>query len=487
MNCDECGFDRGRLEKRARLLAEGLEPYPYEFDRTHTIGAALQESAGAVRLAGRLWARRRMGKIEFADLADHSGQIQLYLARQELEPSSQQCLGGLDLGDLIGVEGELFHTRTGQLSVRVSTLVVLAKTVVPVPLGKEDGAGVYSRAADAETQYRERHLHWLLDPAAKERVYARAQIFAALRQGLAAEDFLEVSTPTLWPEYGGAEARPFTTEVWALERQVNYLRIAPELHLKRYLVAGFERVFALCNNFRNEGIDRSHNPEFTMLEWYEAFADYRAQLVRFENLVAAVCRQVCGSEKVVYQGVPIDFTPPWRRLTVLEALEEYAGLAVGGMEVGQLRTHLEGLGIAVEANISWGQGVAALFEATCEAHLIQPTFVLDHPVEITPLAKVKRGDRRLAERFEPYVCGMELGNAYSELNDPVEQLERLVAQQGDDNLPFDREFVRALGCGMPPASGVGLGVDRLAMVLTDAVSIRDVIPFPMTKRRRRGA
>lgn len=485
---ETCGFDPRRMEKREKFFTSGVNPYPYTFSPTHRIEEVREGQSPdlPVRIAGRIWARRGMGRALFMDLQDHTGKIQLYFTQQALG-EGWEALSLLDLGDLLGVEGTLFRTRTGELSVQVRSCTLLAKALVPIPIGKEAGETTYYRVADPEVKYQERYLHWLLDSADRDRLYQRGRIIAAIRRRLEAGGFLEVSTPTITPLYGGAEARPFTTSVWALDHQEQFLRISPELHLKRLVVAGFEKVFTICQNFRNEGIDRSHNPEFTMMEWYEAFTDYEDQMRRFEILVAGVCAEVCGSTRIVYQGTELDFTPPWRRLSMLDALREYAGVDADALAAEEVQAELERRGVESPEPLSWGLAVAQLFEATCEEHLVQPTFVLDHPLEISPLARARRGDGRLAERFEVYVCGMELGNAYSELTDPLEQLDRFLSQrrpQGETAHPLDADFVRALGCGMPPTGGVGLGVDRLVMLLTDAASIRDAIPFPMVKARQ---
>ena len=400
----------------------------------------------------------------------------------------------LDLGDIIGIKGTVFRTKRGELSIDVDELTILAKTVVPIPIGKEAGDRVIYGLKNPELTYRERYLHWLLEPEDRARIRTRAQIISAIRRYMERHCFLEVSTPTIESVYGGAEARPFTTSIWALDNEAAFLRISPELYLKRYLVAGFDKVFTICQNFRNEGIDRSHNPEFTMMEWYEAFTDYEIQMERFEDLVSRVCEEVCGSTRITYQTVDLDFTPPWRRLCMLDAIKEYAGVDASAMSTEELVAELACRNIPHDPSLSWGLAVAELFAATCEQHLVQPTFVLDHPIEISPLTKAKRGDGRLVERFEPFAKGMEIGNAYSELNDPVEQLQRFLSQRAvravrkgrnkdyEDN-PLDLDFIKAIGCGIPPTGGVGLGIDRLIMLLTDAPSIRDVIPFPMTKQR----
>jgi lysyl-tRNA synthetase, class II len=492
-------FDAGLLAKRQALLDAGAAIYPYTYASTSSVDGARDlfvqaeeggdNTAGPVRLAGRIWARRGMGGTIFMDLRDHSGKIQLYLNRSGLEEGAWRHLAHLDLGDLLGVEGELCRTRSGEVTLRVSAYCVLAKIVLPLPVGKEAQGRSFGRLRRPESRYRDRHLTWMLDEEARHRIVLRSRLIAAVRLHFEEEDFLEVETPTLSSLYGGAEARPFRTRAWALGDKSLYMRISPELHLKRYLVAGFERVFTVCSNFRNEGMDRSHNPEFTMLEWYEAYTDYHRQLQRFEALVAAVCRHLHGTTCIEYQGTQLDFTPPWPRLTVLAALKQYADIDADGLTAAQLVEVARRRGIEADGEMSWGRAVALLFEETCEAHLVQPTFVLDHPLEICPLTRRHRRDPRLAERFEPYVCGMELGNAYSELNDPVEQVERLEEQRRHrrdpeyQDHPLDGDFVHAMGCGMPPAGGVGLGIDRLAMLLSDAPNIREVIPFPLLRPR----
>jgi lysyl-tRNA synthetase, class II len=499
------GFSDSMLDKRRQLISKGVNPYPYDFPDSQEIGALVEsakkcEEDGdiaehpSIRVAGRIWGIRKMGKIRFMDLSDSSGKIQLYFAKKTFSEIEWGQLDLLDLGDLIGIDGTLFRTRSGELTINVEKFIVLAKAVVPIPIGKETDEKVYYRVSDPETRYRERYLHWLLDQDDYERIRKRGQIISSIRNQMELNGFLEVSTPAIEFVYGGAEARPFKTSIWALGSKDAFLRISPELYLKRYIVAGFKKVFTICKNFRNEGIDHSHNPEFTMMEWYEAFTDYEFQMKRFEDLVAHVCVEVTGSTKVPYQGTELDFTPPWPRLTMLDALKTYASIEAASMSVEQLKAELESREIEYFEPLSWGIAVMLLFEATCEEHLVQPIFILDHPIEVSPLTKGKRGDERLVERFEPFAYRMEIGNAYSELTDPVDQLDRFIKQRemqtktqdGEkdyvDN-PLDIDFVKAIGCGMPPTGGVGLGIDRLIMLLTDAPSIRDIIPFPMVKPR----
>ncbi|HVR74935.1 MAG TPA: lysine--tRNA ligase, partial [Planctomycetota bacterium] len=388
-----------------------------------------------------------------------------------------------------GVAGPLFITQMGELTVEAKECQLLAKTVVRVPIPKSKDDATWFQLSDAETLYRERYLHWITDPRARSIMVTRAKVLSALRRLLEERGFLEVTTPTIELTYGGAEARPFRTSIHALSDQEAYLRISPELALKRFIVGGFEKVFTICQNFRNEGIDRSHNPEFTMLEWYEAYTDYSQQMEQFEALVSTIALEVTGSYRVSYSGKEIDFTPPWKRVTVLGALKEH-GVDADGMGEPELREELRRRGIEAPRPFTWGHAVAELFSEIVEKTIFQPTFVCDHPVDISPLTKEKRGDPRLVERFEPVAAGMEIGNAYSELTDPVVQRARLESQralgadrEGVAHHPIDEDFLKALGCGMPPTGGVGLGVDRLVMLLADCHSIRDVIAFPMMKPR----
>ena len=491
-------FDEDLLGKRRELLGRGINPYPYAFARTHRLAEVhareteLMEQTLAV--AGRLVAYRGKGKLIFADLGDADGRLQVMFRRDFFDEGAWDVIRRqLDLGDWLGVRGRLFRTQMGELTVEAREMELLAKAVVRVPIPKATEERTWFQLADPETQYRERYLHWITDPQARTVVVRRARTITAIRRFLDARGFIEVTTPTIEMSYGGAEARPFTTTIHALSGQEAYLRISPELPLKRFIVGGFEKVYTICQNFRNEGIDRSHNPEFTMLEWYEALTDYAAQMEQFEALVAGVAQEVCGSARLSYQGVELDFTPPWKRLTVLEALRGI-GIEAGAMDAAALRAEIVRRGLPPPVPFSWGHGVAFLFGELVEKTIVQPTFVCDHPLEISPLTKRKRGDDRLVERFEPVVMGFEIGNAYSELTDPVEQRQRFEAQralgadaEGVAHHPIDDDFIKAVGCGMPPTGGVGLGIDRLVMLLTDSHSIRDVIPFPLMKPRQEGS
>ncbi len=485
-------FDEDLLAKRERLIEQGLEPYPYSFQRTHVtqeIRDNEEELMGkTVSVAGRLFGHRDAGKLIFADLRDFSGRMQLMIRKNDFEDETWKVIKKtLDLGDSIGVTGEVFVTKMGELSISVKEFTLLGKTVVRVPIQKSKDDQTWFQLSDPETKYRERYLHWLTDPSSRDHMVVRAKTISAIRRFLEDRGFLEVTTPTLEILYGGAEARPFVTTINALSDQRAYMRISPELPLKRFIAGGFEKVFTICQNFRNEGIDRSHNPEFTMLEWYEAYTDYEYQMEQFETLVSQVAEQVCGTMKITYQGEEIDLTPPWNRITILGSLKE-KGIDAENLSEEELQAEFKKRKIEPPKPFSWGHAVATLFEELVESELFQPTFVCDHPVEISPLTKAKRGNPRLVERFEPMIAGMEVGNSYSELTDPVEQLARFEAQksygadkEGIENHPIDYDFVKSIGCGMPPTGGVGLGVDRLIMLLADLHSIRDVIAFPMMR------
>jgi lysyl-tRNA synthetase class 2 len=485
-------FDPDLLRKRDELRSRGTDPYPYSFDRSHTLADVRARQADLldreVNVAGRMTAFRGAGKLIFVDIADASGRIQVMFRKNEFDEAAWEGIKRLlDIGDIIGVRGTVFLTKMGELTVLPKEYRVLSKAVVRVPIQKTKEDKTWFQLSDPEIRYRERYLHWITDPAARDVMVLRARAISAVRRFLEGRGFLEVTTPTIEMLYGGAEARPFTTAIHALSDQPAYLRISPELPLKRFIAGGFEKVFTICQNFRNEGIDHSHNPEFTMLEWYEAYTDYAYQMDQFEALVSSAVQEIKGGMKITYQGTELDFTPPWPRLPVLEGLRA-AGVDATGMDEAALRAEFARRGLQPPQPFSWGHAVAELFKELVEKTLVRPTFVCDHPIEISPLTKVKRGDARLVERFEPMVAGMEIGNAYSELTDPVEQADRFERQkslgldrEGVEHHPIDMDFLKALGCGMPPTGGVGLGIDRLIMILADAPSIRDVIAFPLMR------
>ncbi len=468
-----------RRAKLDALRAAGIEPFPHEFDGVEPVAAvraahadlsAGEETTVAHRVAGRLAARRGQGKMAFLDLVDRSGRIQLQARVDELGADGMERLLGLDLGDLIGVDGIAFCSRRGELTLRVTASTLLAKSLRPPP---EKHHGL----TDVETRFRHRELDLIANEEVRELFMLRARVVSAVRRFLDDAGFIEVETPVLQPLYGGALARPFTTHHNALNREF-YLRIATELYLKRLIVGGLERVYELGKDFRNEGVDTTHNPEFTMIEFYEAYADYLDVAARLEQLVAYVAREVG------YSG-PFDFTPPWRRETLCAAVLQRTGidvLALGDRDAlaGEMRAR----GIAAADEHTWPQLVDELVSKHVEPTLTAPTLLLDYPVELSPFAKRHRSDPRLVERFEAFVGGVEFANAFTELNDPDEQRRRFEEQRrlagaGDEETqPYDEAFIQALEHGMPPTGGIGIGIDRLVMALTGSRSIREVVLFP---------
>ena len=471
-----------RREKLASLRATGVEPFPHEFDGVESIAsvraahdslAAGEETTVSHRVAGRLAARRGQGKMAFLDLVDRSGRIQLQARVDELGPEGMERLLGLDLGDLIGIDGVAFCSRRGELSLRITHYELLAKSLRPPP---EKHHGL----TDVETRFRHRELDLIANEDARELFITRARAISAVRAYLDGEGFIEVETPVLQPLYGGAAARPFTTHHNALGREL-YLRIATELYLKRLIVGGLERVYELGKDFRNEGVDTTHNPEFTVLEFYEAYADYLDIAARCEQLVAFVARAV--GYQPGEEG--IDLTSPWRRETLAGAIGARTGIDIMRFrEREALAAEMSSRGLAVPPEDTWAQLVDELVSKHVEPTLIQPTFLLDYPVEISPLAKRHRSEEGLVERFEAFIGGMEVANAFTELNDPDEQRLRFEEQKryaaaGDEEAqPYDEAFVQALEQGMPPTGGIGIGIDRLVMILTGQRSIREVVLFP---------
>jgi lysyl-tRNA synthetase class 2 len=481
-----------RAEKRKKLndlREKGIDPYPHNFERNGHAGDIVREfnsklevgqlaENSVYRIAGRLMTKRPMGKAAFFNILDQSGNIQCYLKRDELTEQDQIAFDNMDIGDIVGVSGFVFKTKKGETSIHCKEFKMLCKSLEPLP-------EKYHGLADIEIKYRHRHLDLITDEESREVFKKRSKIIAEIRNWLNARGFLEVETPTLQPIYGGAAAYPFSTMHRALDMKL-YMKISPELYLKRLIVGGFEKVYEIGKNFRNEGIDRTHNPEFTMLEWYEAYTDYNYQMLQFEELVSHLAVAITGSTKVVYQGKEVDFTTPWRRLTVYDGVKEYAGIDAKNASLDDIYKRCKELGSDLKKPGTRGEMVMELFDLAVEKELWQPTFVMDHPVEISPLTKKHRRDAGLVERFEPVCAGMEIGNSYTELNDPEEQLARLKEQEAkrvvdEEAQPMDEDFMLAIDTGMPPTGGVGLGIERVVMLLTDRPSIRDIILFPTMK------
>ncbi|MGB6837965.1 MAG: lysine--tRNA ligase [Dehalococcoidia bacterium] len=483
-----------RLAKLQRLRDRGIDPYPPRYNRSHSTAEALDafqawESRGSageaprVSVAGRITATRDMGRATFIDLRDGSGRIQTHFRQNTLGDEAYAGLRDLDLGDFLGVSGPLFRTRSGEVTVQAVDYTVLAKALLPPP---EKWHGLQ----DVETRYRQRYLDLMASQEVRDLFALRSRVISAIRRFMDARGFLEVQTPVLQPEAGGAAATPFVTHHKALDRAL-YLRIATELHLKRLIIGGFDRVYEIGPVFRNEGISTRHNPEFTMMESYEAYADYHDVARMVEDLVSGVARELLGTTSIVHGDAVIDLEPPWRRLTMREALIEHAGLDFADYrdDPERLRARLQEIGVHVELGWSWGKLIDEAVSTCVEPRLIQPTFLTDYPWELSPLAKRKPEDPELVERFEPFCAGMEFGNAYTELNDPVEQRERFKMQARlrdaglEDVETMDEDFLLALEHGMPPTGGLGLGIDRLIMILTGQTSIREVILFPQLRSK----
>ena len=480
--------ERLRREKLAELKSEGKDPFDvYKVDRTHTseqVKSNFEDLEGKeVTVAGRIMSKRGQGKVVFSDVHDRDGKIQLFIKIDEVGEEQLKSYKTFDLGDMVEATGEVFKTRTEEISIKVKSFQLICKSLKPLP---EKWHGL----KDPDLRYRQREVDMISNPEVKQNFIKRAAILKGIREYLDNKGFIEIETPMLSPIAGGASARPFITHHNTLDIDM-YLRIAPELYLKRAIVAGLEKVYDMGRTFRNEGMSVRHNPEFTMIELYQAFADYNDMMEITENMIAYVCEKVNGSTKVMYQGTEIDFAPPWRRITMVDAVKEHTGI-----DFNSIATNEEAQAIAKEKNLEFKKNLAhvtkgevlnSLYEEYCEQHMIQPTFICDYPVEISPLTKKKRGNDMFTERFEGFVFGREICNAYSELNDPIVQRERFNQQEkerelGDDEAyMIDEEFMSALETGMPPTGGLGIGIDRLIMFLTDSASIRDVIMFPTMK------
>jgi lysyl-tRNA synthetase class 2 len=481
---------QARREKLQQIIGDGYEPFAYSFDRSHTSAAALAfigdaPESEAVAMAGRIIAWRSHGKTTFAHLGDSTGRIQLYFRKDELGDQLYALVGHLDLGDIIGVNGPLFRTRTGEVTVRVEKVQLLAKSLRPLPFGKEEevnGEVVrHSGFSDPEQRYRQRYADLAVHPEVRALFTARSKMTRAIRGFLDEREFLEVETPILQPLYGGAAARPFTTVHNALDMPL-YLRIADELYLKRLVVGGFDRVYEIGHDFRNEGMDRTHNPEFTMLEFYQAYADYEQIMSTTEELLVSASDAVRQTTGLV-ADVPV-LKPPFKRVEWVPALNAAAGTDVMALSVGDLVSLGNRVGVEKSSTLSRPKLLDEIFQALVESKLVEPTFVKDYPLELSPLAKPRRGNPALTERFELFANGKEMANAFSELNDPLDQRRRFEAQAalkaaGDQEASgIDEDYLRAMEYGMPPMAGCGIGLDRLFMYLTGSSNIRDVILFP---------
>jgi lysyl-tRNA synthetase class 2 len=487
--------ERIRLEKVAAIRARNENPYAYHFERTHSLGQVMREyekvatgdaPQGLVRIAGRLTTLRGHGKTAFAHISDQNDKLQVYLKADKLGAERMKTLlHDLDLGDIVGVEGSLFRTRTGELTVEVAEFTLLTKSILPPP---EKFHGL----KDVEIRYRQRYLDLMSNPEVRQSFVLRSRILSEIRKFFESLSFLEVETPILQAIAGGASARPFITHHNALNMPL-FLRIAPELYLKRLLVGGFERVFEMNRNFRNEGISIKHNPEFTMVECYQAYTDGSGMMDLTEKLIAHVAQACLGTLQVQYQDALLDFSSGWPRIPMEKAVLEIGGIDINALDEPAWAKALPGISPKDRSKMTRGALLEALFAQHVEEKLIQPTFITDYPLEISPLAKPKAGVAGIADRFELFVYGRELANGFSELNDPMDQKmrfeEQLRARDGGDDEAhmMDEDFVTALKHGMPPAGGMGLGVDRLVMALSNASSIRDVLLFPLMRQEKQGA
>tara|TARA_X000001036_G_scaffold281057_1_gene261044 strand:- start:2469 stop:3956 length:1488 start_codon:yes stop_codon:yes gene_type:complete len=476
-----------RLQKLKKLRESGIDPYPHNFKRSN-YSSELKDDFDSyenkdVVIAGRIMALRKMGKASFFHLEDLNGRIQVYIKKDDVGEFQYDMFKLLDIGDYAGVNGFVFKTKTKEISVHAKSIVVLAKSTRPLPIVKEKDGQTFDSFEDKEQRYRNRHLDLIVNPEAKKVFRKRSIITRALRSYLDHEEFLEVETPVLQPLYGGANARPFKTHHNSLD-QTFYLRIADELYLKRLIIGGYDKVYELSKDFRNEGMDRNHNPEFTMLEWYEAYSDYKDQMKRVEEIIRFAAKSI-GNMQVDWGDVKIDLSKKFDRKPFLELLKDATGEDLLEADEKKLRLVCKENNIETSNKENYGQLLDELMKKLVEPNLIQPIFVIDHPREISPLAKTHRsGENKLVERFELFIGGAEFANSFSELNDPLDQRERLenqakLKEQGDEEAqPIDDNFIEAMECGMPPTGGVGLGVDRLVMLLTNNRSIRDVLLFP---------
>jgi lysyl-tRNA synthetase, class II len=488
--------EQQRRQTLQQLRNAGIEPYPAELYPVTHLTADIKnnfEEGATVCLAGRLMSSRIMGKASFAELQDSAGRLQVYFNRDEICPGEDKSLYNdvfkkwLDLGDFIGVKGEVFRTQVGEISVNVKEFTLLSKALKPLPMPKTDDKGVVHDAfTDPELRYRQRYVDLVVNPHVRETFVKRTKTIATMRQFFNEKGYMEVETPILQPIPGGATARPFITHHNALDMPL-YLRIANELYLKRLIVGGFDGVYEFAKDFRNEGMDRTHNPEFTVMEIYVAYKDYNWMMDFTEQMIERVATEVCGTTEITAGGKAISLKAPFKRISMRDSILEFTGFDINGKNEEELKAACRSMGIAVDDTMGKGKLIDEIFGEKCEGNYIQPTFITDYPIEMSPLCKRHRENPELTERFELMINGKEVANAYSELNDPIDQRERFeeqmrLSEKGDDEAMFiDQDFLRALEYGMPPTSGMGIGIDRLVMLLTDNASIQEVLFYPQMR------
>lgn len=495
-----------RRDNLKNIINAGIDPYPAATFEVDTKAAEIKENFKEgddtyqqVTLAGRLMSRRIMGKASFAEIQDSSGRIQIYVARDEIAPGEDKTLYNslfkkwIDLGDFIGIKGRAFYTNTGTVTVHVTDLVLLSKSLKPLPVVKTDADGkVHDAFTDPEQRYRQRYVDMVVNPQVRKVFQQRTQMYTSMREFLDKKGYLEVETPILQPLYGGAAAKPFKTHHNTLDMTL-YLRIANELYLKRLIVGGYDGVYEFSKDFRNEGMSRFHNPEFTQIELYVAYKDYEWMMDLVEEMIEKVALDIHGKTTVQVGDNVIDFKRPWKRYTMYEAIKEFTGVDISGMDEAALRQAAKELGIQTDSSMGKAKLIDEIFGEKVEGKLIQPTFITDYPIEMSPLAKKKAGEDGIVERFEAICNGKEICNAFSELNDPIDQRERFEEQlklgkRGDDEaMVLDEDFLSALEYGMPPTAGLGIGMDRLAMIMTNQPSIQDVLFFPQMKAKKQAA
>ncbi|MDR3366338.1 MAG: lysine--tRNA ligase [Prevotellaceae bacterium] len=505
MNIDISEQEQVRRQSLEKIREMGVNPYPAEEFEVNASSVQIakeyspeKNSFQSVSIAGRIMSRRIMGSAAFFELQDEQGRIQVYVRRDDICPPDDEEKKTyntlfkklLDIGDIVGVKGYAFVTQTGELSVHARELKLLSKSIRPLPIVKEKDGQVYDAFTDPEKRYRERYVDLIVNPHVRDAFVKRTKLVGSMREFLNALNLLEVETPILQPLYGGAAARPFKTHHNTLDMTL-YLRIANELYLKRLIVGGFSGVYEFAKDFRNEGMDRFHNPEFTQMEMYVAYKDYRWMMGTVEAMVEKIALDLHGDTKVRVGENVINFERPWKRFTMFEAIEHFTGIDVSRMNEAELRETAKKLGVATDATMGKGKLIDEIFGECCEAKLIQPTFIVDYPVEMSPLAKKHRDNPELVERFEAICNGKEICNAYSELNDPIDQRNRfeeqlLLAKRGDEEaMMLDEDFLRAIEYGMPPTSGLGIGIDRLAMIMTNSPSVQDVLFFPQMRQEKK--